>query len=131
MPFKPGQKKPAGSGKKKGHITRDRQMLLDKAKELGVDPFEILLRFAANDWKGLGYESHMRVVGKTQRGDDILTDTIEPQLRARCASDACQFMLPKLKAIEVDDKSAHQAAIVYVAEWGNRSEPSDTSDEDA
>lgn len=99
--FKPGQKKPTGSGRKKGQITKDRQMLLDKAKELDVDPFEILLLFAADRWKDLGYAKAEQTV-YTAGGGHFQERTISAELRARCAADACQYMLPRLKAIDVN-----------------------------
>jgi hypothetical protein len=98
MPFKPGHKKMGGM--KKGAITRDRQMLLDKAKELGVDPFEILLRIANNDWKGLGYKKEGQTV-HTAGGGSFYQPEIDCALRAKAAADACQYMLPKLKSIDI------------------------------
>lgn len=88
-------------GRKKGSITKDRQMLIDKCKELGVDVFEILLRFANNDWQGLGYKTENHVIGMTQRGDPIEVERISPELRQKSANDASRFMLPQLKAIDV------------------------------
>ncbi len=101
MPFQPGQKRPKGAGRKKGQVTKDRQMLLDRAKALGVDVFEILLLFAANHWKALGYKSP-EVEKRTSRGDVYYEDRISPDLRVQAASQAAQYVLPKLKAIDVD-----------------------------
>lgn len=101
MGFKPGQPKPPGSGKKKGSITKDRQMLLDKAKQLGVDPFEILLRFAAGDWEGLGYAAKTRTI-YTAMGGHFEKDNIEAELRVKAASEASRYMLPTLKSVDVN-----------------------------
>lgn len=129
MPFQKGNT--FGVRRKKGQVTKNRQELLDKAKELGVDPFEVLLRFAKSDWKGLGYESPDHVVGKTQRGEEIIVDRISPELRARCAADAAQFMLPKLKAIEVEDKNEFKPVLVYTTEWGSKEEAADDGDSES
>lgn len=109
MAFKPGCKKPPGSGRKKGQISRDRQMLLDKAAELGCDPFEVNLMIAAGDWKNLG----------------VKKKDLSLALRQRAATDACQFMLPRLKAIEIEDKSEFKPLITYIAEWGSQQEAGD------
>jgi hypothetical protein len=100
MPFRPGQKKPKGSGRKKGQITKDRQMLLDKARELNVDPFEILLHFAAGNHKALGMEE-TRITGMTASGNAIWTDSIPSEQRVKAAEAAAQYMLPKLKSVDV------------------------------
>jgi len=99
-------------------------MLLDKAKELGVDPFEILLRFAKDDWQGLGYTKAEQTI-HTAGGGHYVERTISPDLRAKCASDACQFMLPKLKAIEVEDKSEFKPVVIYTSQWGSKEEGAD------
>lgn len=57
-----------------------------KAEELSIDPFEVLLMFAGGKWQELGYN----------RPEDI-----SPGLRAKCASDACKYLYPQLRAVEV------------------------------
>lgn len=128
MAFQPGQKRPAGAGRKKGQVTKDRQMLLDKSKELGVDVFEILLLFAGNRWEELGYESD-QTEKRTARGEVYYEDRISPDLRVQSAGQAAQYVLPKLKAIEVQDIGPTKIAVTYVAKWGNKTESSDDSDE--
>jgi len=58
--------------------------LSEIAERVGVDPFEILLLFAKGDYKALGY-----------------SEPIEQSIRAKCASDACQYLHSKKKALEV------------------------------
>jgi hypothetical protein len=86
-------------GRAKGVPNRTTQILQDKAAELEVDPFEILLRFAKGDWKGLKYSSPTET-RYTPSGESYEKWVIEPELRAKCAADACQYLHPKRKAIE-------------------------------
>lgn len=95
--------KPSGSsktgGRKKGTPNKATQTLKEKADQFGVDPFEILLRIAKADWKGLGYDKPTRTM-LTKLGDDIEVDVIEPGLRVTAAKAACEYIYPKRKAID-------------------------------
>lgn len=86
-------------GRKKGTPNKKTQDLLEIAESLNVSPFEILLRFAAGDWKGLGYESGVREIAV--KGRVIEVDQIPPDLRKSAAADACQYMYPKRKAVDL------------------------------
>lgn len=97
--FVPGQARLPGAGRKKGTPNKNTQTLLEKARELGVDPFEVLLLFAKGDWKALGYASEM-TDRPTQHGV-IMEYTISPELRKSAASDANQYLHPKRKAVEL------------------------------
>lgn len=110
MPFKPGHKKIEGSGRKKGQVSRDRKMLMDKAEALGIDPFEILLHIANGDWERLGYDAPGVV--KRDKYCEWLELTISTDTRARAAADACQYMLPKLKALEIDMMIGNQGPLL-------------------
>ena len=88
-------------GRKKGTPNKNRQVLLDKAKELGVDPFQILLLFAKGDWKALGYDSAETVTAITKDGQKIFADRISPELRQKSAKDASEYLYPKRKAVEL------------------------------
>jgi hypothetical protein len=79
-----GESKTPGSGRKKGTPNKDKLPLQQKAEELGVDPFQILLLFAKGDVAALGIE------------------VITADQRLRAASEACQYLYPKRKAIQVD-----------------------------
>lgn len=74
-------------GRKKGTPNKKTLPLLARAKALKVDPFEILLLFAMGKWKRLGYK------------ENVLT----PENRLKAASEACQYLHPKRKALEVSD----------------------------
>lgn len=97
MGFKPGHKK--AGGRQKGTLNRDTATLKERAAALGIDPFEILLLFAAEDWKRLGYEARTKT-SYTNAGIEFEEFLIKPELRGKCAAEACQYIHPKRKAIE-------------------------------
>jgi hypothetical protein len=70
------------------------------AMELGIDPFEVLLKFAANDWKGLGYSSPEVIKGYDAKGNPLLAERITAEIRRSAAADACKYIHPQLKAVE-------------------------------
>lgn len=122
---KPGCAKPPGAGRKKGTPNKDKQTLRDKARQLGVDPFEILLLFASGDWERLGYEEKTRTQF-SKDGASYEVDQISPELRKSSAADACSYIHPKLKAIEHSEKDPGviPRVIVYTTEWGSTNEAS-------
>lgn len=85
--------RPPGARNKR---TADAQALAEK---LGINPFEILLRFAAGDWEGLGYDSPT-ITQVAAHGQVIEVPVIEPDTRRKAASDAAPYLHPKLKNIE-------------------------------
>lgn len=87
-----------GSGRKKGTPNKRNQEIIDKAEELGVDPFEIILLFAKRDWKALGYKSE--TVIKAAKNGTYEVDTITAQMQLSAAIEAAQYLYPKRKAIE-------------------------------
>lgn len=93
-----GRPKTPGSGRKKNTRNKDSVPLKQKAAELGIDPFEILLYFAAGDWKKLGYTSETYTVYSKDVSNEEYT--IQPSVRAKAAGEACQYIYPKLKAVE-------------------------------
>ncbi len=93
-------------GRQKGTLNKQTRELHDISARLEVDPFEILLLFAKADHKALGY----------RRKQDIT-----PSLRAQCASDACQYMHPKRKAIEVRAKGSMVTVNVTLPSNGRES----------
>jgi len=99
MAFQPGHKKVGG--RRKGQLNRKSLPVHQKAQELGIDPFEILLHFAAGNWKALGYPSQKRTV--VTRNGSFQVDVIEPDHRLKAASESCQYLFPKRKAIEFQE----------------------------
>lgn len=96
MPFEKGR--PKTGGRQKGVENKKKLSLLNKAIELGVDPFEILLRFAAGDWKGLGYKTETIIrYSKDCSNEEFV---ILPAVRAKAAAEAAQYLYPKKKSVE-------------------------------
>lgn len=98
MPFEPG-KSGNPAGKPKGILSKQNREAARIAQEMGVDPFVILLHFANNNWKQLGYKSEYGVKYSVS-GDPYDVPTIEPELRVSAAKEACKYIIPQLKAIE-------------------------------
>ena len=85
-------------GRKKGTPNKSIDPLKERAEKLKIDPFEILLLFANGDWESLGYPAATFVKeGSTFVNEELY---IKPETRARAAAEACQYLHPKLKAIE-------------------------------
>jgi hypothetical protein len=90
---------PKSGGRVKGTPNKSTAELQALADKLGVNPFEILLRFAANDWKSLGYDERTRTVF-SKTGEAVELDVIEPSERIQAAKSACEYLFPKRKAVE-------------------------------
>lgn len=93
--YAPGTTKHPNSGRKPGtpnRATREAQAL---AEELGINPFEVLLRFAAGDTEALGLKPY--VDGKGRQRDPM----VPLDLRMQAAAAATRFLLPQLKSVEV------------------------------
>ncbi len=98
MAFEKGHKKTGGRAK--GTPNADSLPLEAKAKELKVDPFEVLLLFAAGDWKALGYETEQAPSSFSEHGT-VYKYTIDPSVRTKAAAEACSYLYAKRKALEV------------------------------
>lgn len=98
----PSKKKKKTGGRPKGSPNKKAVMLSERAKALGVDPFDILLYFAKGDWSKLGYESGTRLMSAGM-GHTFEVETIPPDLRVSAAKDACQYIHPKRKALEIEN----------------------------
>lgn len=86
-------------GRAAGALNKHKAELREKAAALGVDPFEILLLFAKGDWEALGYdEEFIERHGKDFTNYEYV---IDPAVRAKCATEATQYLEPKRKAIEL------------------------------
>ena len=86
MTFKKGHD--LSTGRPHGSVNKRRQSLHDKAEQLGVEPFEILLLMAKGDWKALGE-----------------VDGIPVTVRADAAAEACAYLYTKIKPQEIEYKS--------------------------
>jgi hypothetical protein len=130
MSWPKGQPRPPQAGRKKGTPNRKTHEAQELAKKLGIDPFEILLHFAAGNWEKLGYTSPRRIVSAGM-GVTIEIDQISPEMRVKAALEASKYVRPVLKAIEwKGDPAKVEQTLIYVAQWGNKEEPSDGADAD-
>lgn len=114
-------------GRIAGTRNKDRVHVFEVARKLKVDPFEILLHFARGDWQALGYKDKCEIVAYSKSGEPIIKDVISAGLRATCASDACEYLYPKLKAIEHTGKDGEpiKAEVVWATEFGSSNESND------
>jgi hypothetical protein len=94
-----GNPKTPGSGRKKNTPNKVSIPLQELSQEMGVDPFEILLLFAAGDWKKLGYQQEI-IIKHGAQGVQNEEYVIQPHVRAKAAAEAAQYLYPKLKAID-------------------------------
>lgn len=100
MAWPKGKPRPPNAGRKKGTPNKMTIPLEQKCQELGVDPFEGLLLFAAGNWKKLGYENECYFTEKAD-GAVKMGYVISPEMRLKAYQEACQYILPKRKAIEL------------------------------
>lgn len=70
------------------------------ADRLGIDPFEVLLLLATGDWKALGYKKRERLTSANEWAS-IYEDSIPVGVRASCAAQACNYLYPRRKAIDL------------------------------
>lgn len=104
MSCQPGS--PKTGGRTKGAINKRTKFgpkAHETAERLGIDPFEILLRFAANDWENLGYVSRTRRM-LSKSGEVVEIDNIEPSDRIQAAKSASEYLFPKRKSVELTGK---------------------------
>lgn len=94
-------------GRVKGIPNKPTQELRELADKLGVNPFEILLMFAKADYDGLGIMEYRTIKGKD--GSTFQEPTISPELRQKAAKDACEYLFPKLKQVEINDPGRDDA----------------------
>lgn len=90
-------------GRKRGSANKVNRPAVEKAAELGVDPFEILLHFASGNWKALGYPEKTRSI--VIQGKEVHVDVIDPDMRLNAAKEASHYILPKRKAVDENGKA--------------------------
>lgn len=86
-------------GRKKGTPNKNSQKLIDRANELGINPFEILLHFAAGNAEEMGMKPTLTRYNIT--GQPYTIETIPVELRQKAAKDACEYIYPKRKSIDI------------------------------
>lgn len=87
-------------GKQKGTTWKKTLLLEEKAQKLKCDPFEILLRFANGDWKGLGYDAECYFIEKPD-GQVKAGYTISPEMRLTAAKEAVKYLHAQKRAVDV------------------------------
>jgi hypothetical protein len=95
MPFKKGQ-----GGRKPGSKNASTLQIEELARKVGVNPLEVLLRMAAGDWQGLGYEAEMYFIEKPD-GAVKAGYVISPQMRLDAAGQATRYFYSPKQAVEV------------------------------
>lgn len=75
-------------GRPAGSLNKKTQALIDRAEDMGVDPFEILCLVAKGDAKALGYD--------TSAGYRM-----DIELRFSAAKELAQYIYPKRSAVKV------------------------------
>lgn len=83
---------------RKGIPNKVTKLARDIAAEVGVDPLRILLSFASDNWKALGYESPKLLKITADGGHEV--DRISAELRMQAAREACKYIYPTQKAVE-------------------------------
>jgi len=89
-------------GRPKGSANRQTIDLEDKAKSLGVDPFEILLLFAKRDWSALGYEEEFEE-RLTKDGGVFYVPHISADLQMNAAKEASKYLYSQKRAVELSN----------------------------
>lgn len=91
-----------GSGRQPGTPNKNTKALLEKAEELGVDPFELLCHIAKGDWKAFGLKMMKRT--ETVPGQTLTREVdVEPEIsfedRFRAIIELAGYLYPKRKAV--------------------------------
>lgn len=85
-------------GRVKGTPNKATQSLLEIAEKHDCNPFEVLILFAKGDFETLGLPERTF----KQFGENVSEElTISPELRQKSAKDACEYLFPKRKSVEV------------------------------
>ena len=114
--------KPIGSkkiaGRKPGTLNKRTQDSIALAESLGVDPLKFLLLVVKADYEALGISPTKTMYSKD--GTPYEVETIPLDMRCHAASDALQYLRPKLKALEVTAKTDEpKETTVYIASWSD------------
>jgi hypothetical protein len=104
------------NGRPKGALNKASQEAKDIAERLGCKPFEVLCLFAMGDFAALGYSEYQtKVIGKGAESTTIDELTISPELRQKSARDACKYLHPELRSVEVGTSDEGGAIVFQVA----------------
>jgi hypothetical protein len=99
MPFKKGHEKIGG--RPKGSPNKRSFLAEEIAKRHDVDPFEVMIQIAANDWQGLGYDKPTKTEW-LQAGIEVEEDRIKLSDRLHAAKEASKYLYTQKKSIELE-----------------------------
>lgn len=85
-----------------GALNKRTLLIEEMAARHALDPFEILMRFANGDWKGLGYDSETYVMENAQ-GATKIGYTISPEMRLIAAKEATKYLYAPRRASDPND----------------------------
>lgn len=106
-------------GRIKGTPNKDSAPVTAVAARLGIDPFEVLLRFAMGDWKNLGYETEQYISSANENGT-FYKWTIDPAVRMKAAAEASQYLYPKKKALELSADSENAGIKIIIEDYSKK-----------
>jgi hypothetical protein len=98
--------------KNKRSIAELYQNVHEKAARLNIDPYEVLLLFAGGCWRELGYESETMV--QESRYGVKWEYTIDPAVRANAAKEACKYIYPQKKSVEIKGDQGNAGPLVQI-----------------
>lgn len=93
MAYPKGTPRPAGSGRKKGTPNKNRVPAEELADALGINPYEVLLRFASGDAPGLGLKK------------------VDAGLRAKAAAEATKYLHAQRRSLDIGAKEPIRVVI--------------------
>src|ERR1700690_2536344 len=100
-----------GPGRPKGSITKNLSTVEYLACKLGIDPMEIVMKFAAGDWKGLGFEADRYEI-ETPSGNVKQVFVITPNMRLDAAKEASKYIHSQKKAVEISSPEGEGFKII-------------------
>lgn len=95
MPFKKGE-----GGRNVGSKNKRTLLIEEIAAKFKQDPFEILMRFAIGDWKGLGYENECYFTEKAD-GSIKMGYVVSPEMRLQGAKEAAKYLYAQKQAMDL------------------------------
>lgn len=91
---------PKTGGRQKGTPNKDPLGLEERAKQLGVDVFEVLVYFVSGNFEKLGYDSSIYHIEKPD-GSIKMGYVITPEMRLRASVELMKYIYPQKKAVEL------------------------------
>lgn len=114
MPFQKGNK--IATGRPEGSKNKRTLMVEEIAAKVGCDPFEVLMRMAAGDWEGLGYESECYFAEKAEGDGKVITKgyVITPEMRLTAAKDASKYLYSQKQSMALSNADGQPLRIEVV-----------------